>query len=108
MRKFLRGFRIASQNTIDDGTPDSGLHGMFHGLTPAAWVLFQIAFIHLEREYEKQKDNASVPSSIQAPRSRLLRQKCDFEVSLILAYVERPEPRESERVNVLCSEPKLV
>ena len=55
MRKFLRGFRIASQNTIDDGTPDSGLHGMFHGLTPAAWVLFQIAFIHLEREYEKIK-----------------------------------------------------
>lgn len=50
MRKLLRDFRIASQNKIDGGTPDSGLHGMFHGLTPAAWVLFRIAFIHLERE----------------------------------------------------------
>lgn len=79
---------------------------MFHGLTPAAWVLFQIAFIHLEREYENQKDNVSVSPSTQARRLQLLRQKSDFEVSLILVYVERSEPR--EKVNVLCSEPKLV
>ena len=70
---FCAAFAQPPQNKNDGGTPDSGLHGMFHGLTPAAWVLFQIAFIHLEREYEKQKDSVSVPLSIQAPRSRLLR-----------------------------------
>lgn len=70
---FCAAFAQPPKTKIDGGTPDSGLHGMFHGLTPAAWVLYQIAFIHLEREYEKQKDNVIVPPSIQAPRSRLLR-----------------------------------
>ena len=63
---FCAAFAQPPKNKIDGGTPDSWLHGMFHGLTPAAWVLFQIAFIHLEREYGKQKDNVSVPPSIQA------------------------------------------
>lgn len=79
---------------------------MPHGLTPAAWVLFRKAFVHLEREYENQTANVSVPPSDQAPRSRLLRPKYDFEVSLIHVYVKRLEPR--EKSNVFCSDPKLV
>ena len=104
MRKPLRSFRTASKNKIDGATPDSGFHSMPHELTPAAWVLFRKAFVHLEREYENQTD--SVPPNDQAPRLRLPHPKSDFEVSEIHVYRERLEGR--EKPNVFCSDPKLV
>ena len=49
---FCAAFAQPPEIKIDGATPDSGFHSMPHGLTPAAWVLFRKAFVHLEREYE--------------------------------------------------------
>ena len=105
---FCAAFAQPPKNKIDGATPDSELHSMPHGLTPAAWVLFRKAFVHLEREYENQTDNVSVPPSDQAPRLRLPHPKSEleFEFSQIHVYRERLEER--EKPNILCSDPELV
>ena len=64
---FCAAFAQPPKNKNDDATPDSRLHGISQGLTPAAWVLFRKAFVHVERAYENQTNNVSVPPSDQAP-----------------------------------------